>query len=157
MADSIVVRKQGEGQAYWMIGGLYEVKASSDETGGALCAMEMTLPEGMGPPPHIHTGAEAVFVLEGTLRLHVGDKTIDAGPGSFYYIPKGTLERFEPTSRVRLLIVYTDSPMEKFFAEAGEPAQRREVPPRPTSPPDVERLTAVGARYGLEIKAPAGV
>ena len=45
--------------------------------------------------------------------------------------------------------------MEKFFAEAGEPAARREVPPAPTSPPDVERLAAIGARYGLQLIPPA--
>src|SRR2546421_8614167 len=157
MADSIVTRKPGEGQALWMIGGLYEVKAATDETGGALCAIEMTMPEGTGPPPHVHAGAEAVYVLEGTLRYQIGDRTVEGGPGSFFYVPRGTEEHFEATSRLRVLVIYTASAMDKFFAEAGEPAQRRDVPPASTSPPDVERLTAIGARYGLEIKAPAAV
>jgi len=40
------------------------------------------------------------------------------------------------------------------FAEAGEPAPRREIPPAPTSPPDVDRLARIGARHGVEIKRP---
>src|SRR5947207_8481176 len=48
MADETVVRQPGEGKAIWMLGGLYEVKAAGDETGGKLTVMEMTIPAGMG-------------------------------------------------------------------------------------------------------------
>jgi hypothetical protein len=93
-------------------------------------------------------------VLEGTLRYHIGDEVVDGGPGSFFYVPEGTLERFEPTSQVRLIVVYTPGGIEKFFAEAGEPAQARELPPPPESPPDVERLAAIGEKYGMRLEAP---
>jgi quercetin dioxygenase-like cupin family protein len=121
-----------------MLGGLYEVKAASAETGGALTAMEMTMPAGMGPPPHTHPGTESVYILEGTLRYHIGDETVEAGPGSFFDISEGVLENFEPTSDVRVLVIYTPGGIDEFFAEAGEPAARREVPAggprsRPTS------------------------
>ena len=97
-----VVRKRGEGQAIWMLGGLYEVKATGEETNGALTVMEMTIPVGMGPPLHTHPGGEAVYVLEGTARFHIGDETIEAGPGSFFYIAEGTMENFEPTSEIHV-------------------------------------------------------
>ncbi len=155
MAAETVVREPGEGRAFWMLGGLYEVKASSAETGGALTAMEMTLPVGMGPPPHTHQGTESLYVLEGTLRYHIGDETFEAGPGSFFHIPEGVLENFEPTSEARVLVIYTPGGIDQFFAEAGEPAERREVPPAPAEPPDVERLAAIGQKYGVEIRAPA--
>ena len=50
MAGKAIVRKAGEGDAYWMLGGLYEVKVSSEESGGAVTVMQMTVPAGMGPP-----------------------------------------------------------------------------------------------------------
>jgi quercetin dioxygenase-like cupin family protein len=149
-----VVRNRGEGKALWMLGGLYEVKASSEETDGAMTIMEMTIPAGMGPPPHTHPGAEAVYVLEGTVRYHIDDETVEGGPGSFFCIPKGTWEQFEPTSTVRLLVVYEPGGIEDFFAEAGEEASAHELPPPPESPPDVERLTAIGKRYGMEVAPP---
>ena len=40
MAGTTVVREPGEGDAIWMINSLYEVRASSDETGGELTAMD---------------------------------------------------------------------------------------------------------------------
>ena len=59
-----VVRNAGEGEAFWMLGGLYELKASSEETDGQATIMEMRIPQGAGPPPHTHPGGEAVYILE---------------------------------------------------------------------------------------------
>ncbi len=154
MANTTVVRKAGEGKSIWMLGGLYHVKAAGDETGGAVTIMEMTIPAGMGPPPHTHPGGEAVYVLEGKLRYHIGDEVVEGGPGSFFYIPEGTWENFEPTEQVRLLVIYIPGGIDQFFTEAGEPAQTNELPPPPSSPPDIERLVAIGARHGFEIAAP---
>ncbi len=156
MPEKTIVHKSGEGKAYWMLGGLYEVLLSSDETHGAATVMQMTMPAGMGPPPHVHHNVtETVYVVDGTLRYQFDGKKIDGGPGSLFRIPADTLEGFEPTSKVRVVITYEPGGIEKFFAEAGEPAQRREIPPSPTSPPDVDRLAKIAARHGLEIRAPS--
>jgi quercetin dioxygenase-like cupin family protein len=157
MGEQVIARGPGEGKAFWMLGGLYEVKAAGDETGGALTAMEMTMPAGMGPPPHVHSGGESVYVLEGTLRYHIGDEVKEGGPGSFFYIPEGTVENFEPTSDCRILVFYTPGGMDRFFEEAAEPAARREVPPAPDGPPDVEALSAIARKHGLELRVPQEV
>jgi quercetin dioxygenase-like cupin family protein len=149
-----VVRNPGEGEAFWMLGGLYEVKASSDETDGQATIMEMRIPEGSGPPPHTHPGGEAVYIIEGTVRYHIEDDVIEGGPGSFFYIPEGTMENFEPTSEIHILVIYTPGGMEKFFAEAGEKAERYEIPPPPDGPPDIERFVAIGQKYGMNISVP---
>lgn len=49
-------------------------------------------------------------------------------------------------------MTYAPGGMDEFFAEAGEPAPRREVPPPSDVPPDVAKLTQAGARYGLTVK-----
>ena len=113
-----------------MLGGLYEVKASSTETDDRLTVMEMTIPAGMGPPPHTHPGAEAVYVLEGRLRYHIGDETVEGTAGSVFYIPDGTLENFEPIDTVRILVSYAPGgAIDRFFSEVGESTQVRELPP----------------------------
>jgi quercetin dioxygenase-like cupin family protein len=157
MAGSTVVRPPGEGTAHWMLGGLYEVKVSSDESDGALTVMEMTVPAGMGPPPHTHSGSETVCVLEGRIRYHIGGETFEGGPGSCFHVPQGVEENFEPVEQSRILVVYTPGGMDRFFAEAGEPAERRELPPAPTEPPDIDRLVAIGAKHGLEVSRAAPV
>jgi quercetin dioxygenase-like cupin family protein len=157
VADKAVIRRPDEGDAIWMLNSLYEVRASSDETGGQLTAMEMTIPPGMGPPPHVHEGGESVCVLEGQVRYHIGGETYEGGPGTFFYIPPGIEENFEPAdgNTVRLLVIYTPGGLDKFFSEAGEPAQRREVPTPSDTPPDLERLGAIAAKHGLHLKVPA--
>src|SRR5213080_890271 len=96
MPGETVAREPGQGTAFWMLGGLYEVKVSSAESDGALTIMEMTMPAGMGPPPHTHPGGESVRVLEGRIRYHIAGETFEGGPGSTFHVPAGTLENFEP-------------------------------------------------------------
>lgn len=48
MAKNSVVRRPGDGDAFWLLNGLYEVKASGEETNGEMTVMEMTIPEGGG-------------------------------------------------------------------------------------------------------------
>lgn len=156
MAETIV-RKRGEGDAVWMLDSLYAIRASSEETDGAVTIMEMTIPPGMGPPPHTHPGGESVYVLEGEVRYHIGGETYEGGPGTFFHVPAGVEEHFEPAgdTPVRLLVVYTPGGIEKFFREVGEPAERQELPPRSETPPDFERIVRVAAQHGMNITAPA--
>jgi hypothetical protein len=54
-----------------------------------------------------------------------------------------------------VLVTYTPGGIEKFFAEAGEPAAGPGLPPPPEEPPDVERLAGIASRHGMEIQVPA--
>jgi mannose-6-phosphate isomerase-like protein (cupin superfamily) len=137
-----------------MLGGLYEVKVSSDDSGGAMTVMEMTIPEGSGPPPHVHNCAELVHVVEGRARFHADGETVEAGAGAMLHFAEGTEETFEPIGQVKLMLVYTPGGIDRFFSEAGEPAQRREIPPPMQAPPDLERLGAIAEKYGLELRVP---
>jgi quercetin dioxygenase-like cupin family protein len=157
MADTTVIRQPGEGTAYWMLGGLYELKAGGDQTGNAVSIFEMTIPAGSGPPPHTHAGGEAVYVLEGNIRYHIEDEVHEGGPGSFFYIPEGTWENFEPTSQVRLLVIYMPGGVaEDFFAEAGEEAAKHELPPPMTEAPDIAAIINTAEKYGMKMKPPEG-
>lgn len=156
MAQTTVARKPGEGTAWWLLGGLYEVKVTGEETGGAMTVMEITVPAGMGPPPHTHDGSEVVYVLEGTVAYHIAGETVEGGPGAVFHLAPGTVEWFEPAGEaVRVLVVYAPGGVDRFFAEVGEPAAARTLPPPPATPPDLPRVAAAAARYGMRIQPPA--
>jgi len=155
MSGKAVAKSSTSSQAIWMLGGLYEVLLGTDESNGTATVVQFTVPVGASPPPHVHDCDETVIVLEGTARYHVNGEAFEAGPGSIFHFPAGTEETFEPTSMLKFIGVYHGGSMDKFFAEAGEPAPRREVPPAPTSPPDIERLVQIGARHGLQLIPPA--
>jgi quercetin dioxygenase-like cupin family protein len=57
-------RPAGQGEALWAMGSLFELKLGSEETDGALTAMEVTQPPGIATPLHVHhREAEVFYVL----------------------------------------------------------------------------------------------
>jgi quercetin dioxygenase-like cupin family protein len=153
-----IARKAGEGTILWVLGGLYEIKVSSEETGGAMTVMEMTIPPGFGPPPHTHAGSELVYVVEGSMSYHIAGETVEGGPGSIFHIPAGTLENFEPGGgeTLKVLVTYSPGGIEGFFREIGEPAMSYTVPPPSDTPPDFPAIVAAAARHGMVIEPPPG-
>jgi quercetin dioxygenase-like cupin family protein len=152
-----VARKAGESTALWVLGGLYEIKVSGAETGGAATVMQMTMSAGFGPPPHSHAGGEIVYVLEGQLSYHIGDETVEGGPGSIFHLAPGTLEWFEPIGPdpLSVLVTYIPGGIDAFFTEIGEPALSHTLPPPASEPPDFPRIVETAARYGMTIKPPS--
>ncbi len=76
--------------------GLATFKARALETGGALTVLERELVPGQDAPGHAHAGQdEALYVLSGSLRLHIGTYTYAAPAGSFFLVPRGTEHRLE--------------------------------------------------------------
>lgn len=153
MSDAIA-RKSDESRALWFLGGLYEVLVAGEETGGKATVMRMTAPAGTGSPPHTHAGDELLYVLDGDVDVHIGGDVISAGPGATFAFPAGTLEWFEAGTQATVLVTYTPGGIDKFFAEVGEPAATRTLPPPSDSPPDFERIAQAAGKYGLTIEAP---
>lgn len=61
-------------------------------------------------PPHLHHhDDEAWYVLEGAMRVQVGDEIVDAQAGSGVFVPRGTPHTYwNPTpGRVRYLLIMT--------------------------------------------------
>jgi quercetin dioxygenase-like cupin family protein len=156
IAKSTYVKK-GEGQALWVLGSFFDIKAGAHETGGSLAVVEMTYPPGKpGAPPHRHNCGEATYVLEGTIRYHIEDQVVDAEPGDFLFFPEGTLEWMEnPTTRpARALVIYDRTEIIDFFNEIGEAATSRTLPTPAAKEPDLASVAAAASRHGLEIVPP---
>lgn len=150
----VVARKDDEGRALWLLGGLYEILVSGEETDGRSTVMRMTAPAGTGSPPHTHPGDETLHVLEGELDVHIGDEVVSAGPGSTFHFPAGTREWFEARTQTTVLATYIPGGIDRFFSEVAEPAATRALPPPSDTPPDFERIVRVAAKYGMNIEAP---
>jgi mannose-6-phosphate isomerase-like protein (cupin superfamily) len=60
----------------------YRVKAAGAQTGGSFGLVEVSTPQGSGPPPHVHEREdEAFYVLEGSYEVTVGNDRFDAREG----------------------------------------------------------------------------
>ena len=145
-----------EGEAIWLLGGLYIWRAVEANTGGySLC--EVHGRAGFGAPVHLHEGEnEGFYVIDGLVTLVLGDEEILLSPGGFGLAPIGVPHTFRLDSpEARMLLVFTPGAAhEAMFAEMGEPTKARAIPPALEVPPDLERLAAIAARHGTKLLGP---
>jgi quercetin dioxygenase-like cupin family protein len=148
-----------EGEALWFFGGLTTIKAAGEQTGGRVAVTENLAPRGAGSPLHVHHREDEWFyVIEGELTLWLDGETIVAPAGSFVYGPRGIPHTFLVSSQeARFLLIVEPSGFEEFMRAVAEPAPRREIPPPPTEAPDLERLVALAASFGVDIIGPPGI
>jgi quercetin dioxygenase-like cupin family protein len=152
-ATSGFVLPPSGGEKIWIVGDTLWLKATAAETGGAFTVIENISLPGGGPPPHTHENEdENMYVIDGEFEILVGTKTIQAGPGAFAFIPRGTVHRFRCIGDRpgKILAVFTPGGIEGFFREAGAPAIN-DGPAPPVDAAEIARTAIAGKRYGLRV------
>ena len=147
-----------EGEAFWLLGMLQTLKIGRADTDGRYGLVEIVVPEGVGSPWHVHPDEDEWFyVLEGELTFWVAETRMLLKAGSFAFGPKGVPHTFyAETGTAKALVGFAPMQFEGFQREVGQPAPERILPPPPDGPPDVARLTEIGARNGLVVLGPLG-
>ena len=114
------------------VGGVLTFKATSDQTGGAVTALETVAAPGEGPPLHVHVQDELIHTLEGVFRIKLGNRLHELPPGSFVFIPNGTPHAWQNIGDRPARFFATITPgapaFEEFFRRYAElPADQRGV------------------------------
>lgn len=150
------VRKPDEGEQIWELGALFAFKLDGAETDGRIEIGEHNGPRGYAAPLHTHeVEAEWFYVIEGEVTFVVGDQETRTTAGCTAFIPAGEPHAFRVDSpTAKFLMAVTPAGFLPFFREVGEPALSATMPPPPETPPDPERLAAIGRRYGMEVVGP---
>ena len=137
----------GEGKSLRLGGNRVEVKAASEQTGGAFAVLEYRMAAHTpGPPPHLHRRTDEAFhVLEGELTFRLEDRSVEAGPGDFVLVPRGVAHTFENagSSEARFLEVAAPGTFVGYFEEllAAVPAAG--------GPPDPATMAALWEKYDI--------
>ena len=103
-------------------------------------------PRALAAPLHLHTREdEYSFVLQGRMGALLGDDVVEAGPGDLVFKPRNQWHTFwnagdEPC---RILEIISPAGFEQYFREAAPLLAGPE--------PDKAAVTALAARYGLEL------
>jgi mannose-6-phosphate isomerase-like protein (cupin superfamily) len=95
-----------------------EIRLRSEQTGGRVGIVEVTVPAGWpGPPLHHHDFDEAFYVRDGALTFQVGDGRRLAGPGTLAFAPRGSHHTLANLGDVpaRYLLVCTPGGFERRF------------------------------------------
>ena len=132
----------GQGKTIMLFAVRFDYKVTSADSGGALSALEVTIPPKTLVKPHNHSREdEFTVVLAGT----VGDRVVEAGPGASMVKPRGIPHAMwnpgpEPAA---VLEVLSPGGLERYFEELA-PVLRDKAPP--------SEYDALAERYGLTIE-----
>ena len=135
----------GEGRRVLLFAVQFDYKVTSADSGGALAALEVTIPPRTLVKPHNHSREdEYTVVLDGTVGARVGDRVVEAAAGASMAKPRGIPHAMwnagpEPA---RVLEVLSPGGLEEYFEELA-PALRAKIPPA--------EYDALAERYGLTI------
>ena len=147
--DGSIVLKPGEGKSVPVPGHKVTHKVVGADTGGAYSLLEIEL-TGDGPPQHIHkTEDEAFYVLEGEMKVLMGERTITVTAGSFVFIPRGMVHAWCRSGQepAKILAIFSPAGFEQFFDEAVD----LDVTDTEAY---VAKANALAEKYNMEIVGP---
>ena len=128
----------------------------SEQTAGAIGAVENRVPAGWeGPPLHHHAFDEAFYVLDGELTFQLGDELVTAGPGAFAFAPGGAVHTLANRSDApaRYLLLCTPAGFERRFdAEPAGPVPETTVVGPPIAGRGTRRIEPVTSGVNVHVR-----
>src|SRR5688500_6200274 len=104
----------GSGLHLDMFGTLATFKAFTSDTNGAYCLFEGRIMPGESAPPHYHPlDDESFYILEGNFIFLLGEQQIDAVPGTYAFVPRGTIHAYQNIGNTPGRLLVTVSPGDK--------------------------------------------
>jgi quercetin dioxygenase-like cupin family protein len=147
---------EAEGPAFWFLNNLCILKATSASTGGAFSMVYQTAPPGHATPYHLHhVEDEAFYVLDGEYTFICDGRKTVLGPGGYIFLPRGIPHGIRASGSAPSTMLILATPGTGFVGmmqEMAVPATERVLPV--ASPPDVEKLTRLCAKYQIDILGP---
>ena len=131
------------------------MRSTGQSTNGAFGLMEhWMMPPGFASPYHTHhLEDEAFYVLEGEIAFVCDGKWIKGGPGAYVFGPREIPHGFKVVGNTpaRMLLLCSPAGFERFVLELSEPPTDPALPP---TPPDMNKLIALAAKYQVDIHGP---
>jgi quercetin dioxygenase-like cupin family protein len=153
-----IFRPAGTAPAVYGPGDLYSLLVTGKESNNVFFQFEAVVPEGGGPPPHVHSREDETFyIVRGSLEILLGDRTHLAKAGDFVYIPRGTVHRFKNVGSGSAVQLVTFSPagIEKFFQEVFPAVKDRKAAPPLVTDELIRKINEAAPKYGLKFIPPA--
>lgn len=120
-------------------------KLKSQQTGGGYYLFEAEFDPESGNRLHVHAYEdEIVYVLEGAIRIRLGDGKLETSKGGVAHLPKGIPHAlYNPLKTpLRILALATPGGMEKFFDELESALQDGSM--------DDAKHREISRKYGIE-------
>ncbi|MBS1724324.1 MAG: cupin domain-containing protein [Armatimonadetes bacterium] len=145
-----IIIQPHEGKELSAFGDVIVFKLQGGQTGNDITIGMAITPPGGGPPLHVHHREHEIFIIEsGDLEMNVHGEWKKAPPGSVVFLPKDVPHQFRNAGATpsRHWVIATPSGFEDFYDRAAA------VFAAP-GPPDIEKVLAAAADYGMEVIGP---
>ncbi len=134
------------------MGSLLTVHTDSAHTNGQFSLIEALGRPGAEPPLHVHEREDEMFyMLEGSIRVTVGDQQRVVLPGETVFLPRRIPHTFKIIcERARMLVLITPAGFEDYFRSLGTPATSMALPVNPLYP-HISRIQGTASRFGVTL------
>src|SRR5579863_4019265 len=121
MKSRAIFLPNNDGQQLRVLGTDVTIKATVDDTAGAVEWVEVAADQGTAVPPHRHPWGEAYYVIDGSLEVQIGARQHVATAGAFVTIPPRAIHSFVVTSdRARFLHVSNGPGATAMFSDYSQ-------------------------------------
>ena len=142
-----IIVQPGMGKELHAFGNTLSVIFSGEQTNGLLSVTSELTPPGGGPPLHVHSNEDEIFlVIEGQISYCAEGVWTEVGVGGAVYLPRGTAHCYRNVGNIpsRHWIITTPSGFEKFFAESAEEFAK-------AGGPDMSKIVTIHRDHGIEL------
>jgi quercetin dioxygenase-like cupin family protein len=113
MSDDAVVGTPGSGERFDRGNRVVTIVADLPQ----LCVAEIEFEQSFEVPLHVHDDhVDSFYVLEGEVEFLLADRTVTAGPGTFFAAPPGVLHGFRTRGPGRARMLNLHAPGGGFAA-----------------------------------------
>lgn len=132
-----------------VLGDAVTVLLDAEDTDGRYSLVRVSGPRDSGPPVHIHTNEDELFLIEaGSFEFTLGEEKVIANAGDVVWGPRGWAHTFRIASEFgQMAVLMNPGGFEGFFRECDQTARDGKMSP----PVAVE----IGERFGLTFMPPA--
>lgn len=152
MQLSIIKPYAGTGVLRWYNESLINFLLRPEQTDGQLAVIDFTVRKDTELPAHFHEHEDETFMIEeGEITFQVGDKVIEAIPGTVVFAPRCLVHQYKiKTPFARFRVVITPGNFAEFFWDQSIPATNAELPPAAaTSAHKIRKAMAEAEKYGV--------
>ena len=134
----------GEGEPRWYRDRLVDLRLTGSATGDRVSVVEVEMPAGATTPLHRQPyDDETLYVLEGSIVVHLDGVDVTVAAGGIAFIPRETPHAILAPEHAKLIVFGLPAGQERYFRALSVPAPSRELPPPATGEPHPAAAIAV--------------
>ncbi|MBB3348360.1 cupin domain-containing protein [Sphingomonas sp. BK069] len=140
----------------WFTTARLTIHLSRRDSAGGISLIEHAMAKDFAVPLHVHDAEdENFFVLQGRIRMSIGDELRELGAGEAASVPAGLPHSFRVVSEEARFLTITNGSFEEMVRSVGRPAGGAGLPPQvePTHE-EIEALVAACRSHGIDFVGP---